>query len=87
MAAYIVYLLCMGTAFVCCVLLFRGYWQSRARLLFWTALFFAALTVENLGLFLDNIIFPNVDLWWYRTFCGLMAVIFLLYGLISKDNK
>lgn len=86
MAACIIYLLCTGTALACCVLLFRGYRQSGARLLFWTGLFFAALTFENLGLFLDNIIFPNIDLWWYRTLCGLAAVFFLLYGLIFKEK-
>ena len=83
MAAFI-YLLCAATSLVCWVLLFRGYRQTRARLLFWVALFFVSLTVENIGLFLDEIIFIHTDLWWYRTSCGLLGVCFLLYGLIWK---
>jgi hypothetical protein len=84
--ACFIYLVCAGTSLACCVLLFRGHRQSRVRLLFWSGLFFAALTAENIGLFLDEIIFPNVDLWWYRTSCGLLAVFFLLYGLIWKQK-
>lgn len=85
MAAFI-YLLCAATSLVCSLLLFRGYRQSRARLLFWIGLFFAALTLENLGVFLDIIVFPNVDLWWFRASCGLLAVFFLLHGLIWREK-
>ncbi|HEY3931808.1 MAG TPA: DUF5985 family protein [Verrucomicrobiae bacterium] len=83
MAGEIIYLLCTGTALICCVLLFRGWRQSRARLLFWSGLCFAALTLENFVLFLDKFIIPQ-DLFWYRTSLALLAVIFLLYGLIWR---
>lgn len=86
MAAEIIYLLCAGTALVCCALLFRGWRQSRARLLFWSGLCFAALTLENIFLFLDEIVFPATDLWWWRASFGLLAVFLLLYGLIWKDK-
>jgi len=82
----IAYILCTATSFVCAMLLFRGYRRSRARLLFWTGLFFACLTVENGGLFLDNIVFTNVDLWWYRTLWGLLGVSCLLYGMIWREK-
>lgn len=85
MAGFI-YFLCAATSLACCLLLFRGYRQSRASLLFWMGLFFASLTVENIGLFLDEIVFLQIDLWWYRTSCGLLGIFFLLYGLISKDT-
>ncbi|HEY1718111.1 MAG TPA: DUF5985 family protein [Verrucomicrobiae bacterium] len=86
MAAEIVYLLCTGTALVCCVLLFRGWRQSRAQLLFWSGLCFASLTLENFFLFLDKIVFLQIDLWWCRASFALLAVFFLLYGLIWKDK-
>lgn len=86
MAGEIIYLLCTGTALICCVLLFRGWRQSRARLLFWSGLCFAALTLENFVLFLDRITFPQIDLWWYRTAFTLLALFFLLYGLIWKTK-
>ncbi len=86
MAPGIIYLLCSGTALACCVLLFRGHRQSRAGLLFWSGLCFATLGLENFVLFLDKIIFLQVDLWWARTSLSLLAVVFLLYGLIWKTK-
>jgi hypothetical protein len=86
MNASITYLLCMGTALICCVLLFRGYRQSKAQLLFWSGLCFATLTLENFVLFLDRIVFLQIDLWWWRTGLALLAVTFLLYGLIWKTK-
>ncbi|HXE43175.1 MAG TPA: DUF5985 family protein [Candidatus Baltobacteraceae bacterium] len=81
-----IYILCTATALICCVLLFRGYRQSHARLLLWSALCFAALTLQNLFLFLDVIIFPRLDLSLFRILFALLAVSFLLYGLIWKDK-
>jgi hypothetical protein len=81
-----IYLLCTLTALICCVLLLRGYWQSRARLLFWSGLCFGSLTLENFFLFLDKIIFTQMDLsplWMSFAFAG---VVLLLYGLIWKDK-
>jgi Family of unknown function (DUF5985) len=82
-----IYLLCTGTALVCCVLLFRGYRQTRARLLLWSGLCFATLTLENFFLFLDRIIFLSVDLSPLWTTFSFVAVLFLLHGLIWKDKK
>lgn len=79
-----VYLLCMATALVCCILLFRGCRQSGAPLLFWSGLCFATLAAENLVLFLDKIVFLQIDLWWFRSSLTLLALAFLLYGLIWK---
>ena len=86
MAGGIIYLLCTATAVVCCVLLFRGARQSGAPLLFWSALCFATLALENLVLFLDKIVFLQIDLWWYRAGLTLLALAFLLYGLIWKSK-
>ena len=86
MAAGIIYLLCTGTALVCWILLLRGWRDSRAPLLFWSALCFATLTAENFFLFLDKIIFLNFDLWWWRAGLSLLALSFLLYGLIWKTK-
>jgi len=82
-----IYLLCSGTALLCAVLLLRGWRINRARLLFWSGLCFAVLAADNLFLFLDRIIFTSVDLSVWRAPFGLLAVLFLLYGLIGKDNK
>jgi hypothetical protein len=81
-----IYLLCTATALICCILLFRGHRQSHAPLLFWSGLCFAALSLQNLFLFLDVIIFPALDLSLFRISFSLLAVLFLLYGLIWKGR-
>jgi hypothetical protein len=81
-----IYLLCTASALVCCVLLFRGYHESSARLLFWSGLCFATLTLENFVLFFDKIVFLQIDLWWVRTSLTLLSLFFLLYGLVWKTK-
>ncbi|MHB0957626.1 MAG: DUF5985 family protein [Pirellulaceae bacterium] len=85
--AALVYLLCAGTALMCCVLLLRGHRRSQAPLLFWSGLCFAALTIDNLLLYADRLLFPHVDLWLYRVPAALIAVGLLLYGLVWKTNR
>jgi len=80
----VVYLLCAGTALVCCVLLLRGHRRSRASLLFWSGLCFGGLAIDNLLLFIDRIIFPAIDFSLERKPVVLVSVLLLLYGLIWK---
>jgi len=82
-----VYFLCMVTAIVCLVLLARGYRRTRVKLLFWSALCFVGLAVNNLLLFLDVVVFPvEVDLMPYRTLTTFSALAVLLYGLIWESE-
>lgn len=80
--AQVVYLLCAVTALLCCVLLLRGYRQSKARLLLWSGLCFALLTLDNVFLFYDLIVVPTSDLTLWRTPTALIGTGLLLYGLI-----
>lgn len=80
--AEFVYLLCTLTSTVCAVLLFRGYHSSRSRLLFWSALCFAGLALNNALLLIDVFVIPNTDLFVLRTGLALVAMGVLLYGLI-----
>jgi hypothetical protein len=80
--AGLVYLLCTATALACAALLFRGFLRSRTRLLLWCALFFLALALENLMVFVDLIIVPDIDLYPVRTSIALIGVTLLLVGLI-----
>ena len=83
-----VYLLCAATSLACAVLLFRGYRRSRARFLLWSSLCFAALALNNVILFVDRVVLPDVDgllgvdfhLW--RSGAALVGLTLLLYGLI-----
>ena len=78
----IVYLLCGLTSLLCAVLSLRGYAQSRARLLLWSGLCFVGLTLNNVLLFVDKILVPDVDLRAWRTATALIALLPLLYGMI-----
>jgi len=80
--AEIVYILCALTSFACAVLLARGYARSGVRLLLWSALCFAGLTLNNVILFLDLVVYPDVDLSVWRGVSGVIGLGFLLYGMI-----
>lgn len=86
MTAISIYVLCTLTALACTVLLLRGYRQRGVRLLFWSGLCFGALTLNNLLLLLDRLVFPpTAGLLLLRLACGLLAVALLLFGLIWED--
>lgn len=80
--ASVVYALCALTSGLCAVLLGRAYRASRARLLLWSCLAFAGLTLNNLVLFIDLIVIPTVDLGLYRSLLAAVSVMLLLLGLI-----
>ncbi|HJT15547.1 MAG TPA: DUF5985 family protein [Dongiaceae bacterium] len=80
--APIIYLLCAVAAFLCAVLLLRAYRRSRYRLLLWSGLCFAGLTLNNLILVLDKVVLSGADLSIWRTSVALIAMAVLLYGLI-----
>lgn len=76
------YVLCAATALACAVLLLRGYRRSRTRLLLWCGVCFLALTAENVVLFFDLVVYPEVNLLALRRGFALAGVSALLYGLI-----
>lgn len=78
----IVYALCAVTSFACAVLLWRGYRRSRSRFLMWCSICFIALTANNLTLFADMVLLPNISLLMLRTILALIAMLALLYGVI-----
>ena len=74
------------TCLACTVLLFRGYARSGVRLLLWSALCFVFLTLNNLLLFFDLIVFPELDLRPFRLGAALVGLLFLLYGFIFESD-
>jgi hypothetical protein len=81
-----VYLLCAATSIVCGVLLLRGYHVSKTQLLFWASLCFLGLAINNVLLFVDLILLPDIDLFWWRTVPAIGGMLVLLYGLISESR-
>jgi hypothetical protein len=81
-----VYILCAATCLLCALMLFRGYARSKVRLLFWSGLCFAGLMLDNLALYVDVVIVPELDLSVWRKVPGLAAMIMLLFGLIWESK-
>lgn len=83
----IVYILGTLTTLLCAALLLRGYAQGRRKLLLWSGLCFAGLTVANALLFIDLVLLSgNVDLYLLRLFTAAFAMLLLLYGLIWESE-
>jgi hypothetical protein len=80
--APIIFSLCALTALLCAVLLLLSYARSGYRLLLWSGLCFAGLTLNNLLLVLDKLVLPQVDLSLWRSSTALAAMCVLLYGLV-----
>jgi hypothetical protein len=79
---FILYSVAALTSLACTVFLVRGYLRDHARLLLWSALCFVGLSVNNVLLFFDLIVFPELDLRPWRLAAALIGVLFLLYGFI-----
>ncbi len=82
----LVYLLCSATCLLCAVLLVRGYAQSKVPLLFWSGLCFLGLMLDNVMLYVDVVVVPNVDLEVWRKAPGLIATVLLVFGLVWESK-
>jgi hypothetical protein len=80
--AAIVYFLCFASSTLCFYLLVSAFRRRRERLLLWSSLCFSLLAVNNLLVFVDIILLPQVDLLPLRQLAALGAVGVLLYGFI-----
>lgn len=85
--AAVVYFLCALTSLTCFVLLFRAWRATRARLLFWSALCFAGVTLNNMLLVIDRVFLPTtIDLSLWRLSVALIAVLLLVFGLVWEEE-
>ncbi|HEV2147702.1 MAG TPA: DUF5985 family protein [Longimicrobiaceae bacterium] len=84
--ASIVYALCGLTSVACAVLLLRGFHSSGARLLLWAGLCFVGLAVNNVLLFVDLSVVPDLDLSVWRSLPALAGLLLLIYGLVWETR-
>ena len=84
--AALIYSLCALTCLAAFALLLRSWRATRHRLLFWSALCFAGLSVNNLVLVADKLFLPDMDLTSLRLVVALAAVLLLLFGLIWEEE-
>jgi hypothetical protein len=81
-----IYILCALTSLACAWLLLGSYRRTGHRLLFWSGWSFVVMTVNNLFLVLDKVVFPDVDLLPARLWSALVSMLLLLYGLIYEKE-
>jgi len=67
-------------------MLLRGYFRGRHRLLLWSGLCFAGLTLSNAFVFLDLVIYPQVDLYLWREITAAVSMLILLFGMIWEGE-
>lgn len=84
--AVAVYVFCALTSLACAALLVRGYLKSRHRLLLWSSLCFVCLAAQNVMLFVDLVIVPEIDLQLWRGAPGLIGLCLFLGALIWEKE-
>ena len=67
-------------------MLLRGFSRGRHRLLLWSGLCFVGLTLSNILVFIDLVLFPNVDLYPVRLVVSSASVLVLLLGLLWEGE-
>lgn len=83
----LVYSLCLIASAFCAYLLLHTWRRTGTRLLFWTALGFVFLALNNLFLVGDLVLFPDIDLWSWRQAASAAAAGVLLYGFIWEAER
>jgi hypothetical protein len=78
----LVYLLCAATSLGSALLLLRGGFKSKGGLLFWSSLCFFAMAANNLLLYANFVLLPEVDLLMAARLVTVVAIVLLNIGLI-----
>lgn len=82
-----VYVLAALTSLVCAWLLTQSFRRTGARLLFWAAICFAGLALNNILLFVDKVVVTDTDLSVWRTLPAFLGVTAFVYGLIWEADR
>lgn len=86
MFAQTVYVLGALVTLLCSVLLLRRYAQVRLRLLLWSGLCFAMLTLANALVFINFVLVPEADYHTTRLAIAVVGMSLLLYGLVWEGD-
>jgi hypothetical protein len=85
--AEFVYILGTLITFLCAVLLLRAYLRVRLRLLLWSSVCFAGLTIANALVYVDLVIVPERDLYVWRLGVAALAMAVLVFGLVWESDR
>jgi Family of unknown function (DUF5985) len=78
----LVYILCAITSLASAVLLMRGAINTKVALLFWSSLCFVAMAANNSLLYVNYIVFPEIDLLLAARLATVIGIVLLNIGLI-----
>ena len=84
--AIAVYVLCALTSLACAVMLSRAYARSHQRFLLWASLCFVALVANNVLLYVDVVVVPEVDLSAARGAAALAGITLMVFGLVWEEQ-
>jgi Family of unknown function (DUF5985) len=82
-----VYILSSLISLACATLLLRSFATSRNGLLFWAAICFLGLTLNNALLFVDKVVVTDVDLSLWRNLPALAGMLALIFGLLWEETQ
>jgi len=82
----LVYALCALTSILVAALLVRSHRRTRSRFLLWSSLCFIGLAMNNILLFVDLAVIPDVDLSIVRHVTALVAMLMLIIGLVWESQ-
>ena len=74
------------TVGLCALLLLRAYARVRQRLLLWSGLCFAGLTLSNALVVVDLAVVPEFSMYAWRLAIAAVSLLLLLYGLIFESD-
>ncbi len=74
------------TVGLCALLLLRAYARVRQRLLLWSGMCFAGLTLANALVVLDLAVVPEFSMYAWRLAVAAGSLLLLLYGLIFESD-
>lgn len=86
MMPQLAYALGVLTSIFCAVLLVRSYRANGTTLLLWCSLCFVGLALNNVLLFADLFLVPQISLELWRSGVALVALVLMLIGLIWEET-
>jgi hypothetical protein len=71
---------------LCALLLLQAYGRVGQKLLLWSGLCFVGLTISNVLLFIDLVVWLDASLYSWRLSSSALAMLLLLYGLVWESD-
>jgi hypothetical protein len=71
---------------LCALLLLQAFARVGQKLLLWSGLCFVGLTISNVLLFIDLVVWLDTSLYSWRLSASALAMVLLLYGLVWESD-